>query len=152
MLQVYSQVTSPERRGRDGANQPRQPRRHWDQGIAERGPRPAPNTDARHPADSLARWENRHQVWEIPGPADQTARIGRAQSPPHPKYWSWRRLELPAETPVRKAVTNSQASCQVHRRCNRIWPIHPIQLHALPKGDQTSVYWHRHKGPLRSLR
>ena len=44
----------------------------------------APNTDARHPADSPARRENRHQVWEIPGPADQTARIGTAQSPPFP--------------------------------------------------------------------
>ena len=59
---------------------------------------------------------------------------------PHPKYWSWRRLESPAETPVRKIVANSQASCQVHGRCHRIRLIHPIQLHTLPKGDQTGVY------------
>ena len=51
----------------------------------------------------------------------QTRRQGSGEhSRPHPKYWSWRHLELPTETPVRKAVTNSQASCQVHRRCNRI--------------------------------
>ena len=39
---------------------------------------------------------------------------------PHPKYWSWRRLESIAETPVRKIVANSQASCQVHGGCHRI--------------------------------
>ena len=46
-------------------------------------------------------------------------RQARRQGPgehscPPPKYWSWRYLEPPTETPVCKAVTNSQASCQVH--------------------------------------
>ena len=35
-------------------------------------------------------------------------------SHPPPKYRSWRCLEPPTKTPVCKAVTNSQASCQVH--------------------------------------
>ena len=61
-------------------------------------------------------------------------------SRPHPKYRSWRHLESPTETPVCKIVANSQASCQVHGGCHRIRPIHPIQLHTLPKGDQTGVY------------
>ena len=112
MLLVYSQAISPGPSSRDEANQPREPRRHWDQGIAERGPRPAPNTDARHPADSPTRRENRHQVWEIPGLADQTARIGRAQSPPipntgaggawsHPPRLQFVRLSPTAKPPAR---------------------------------------------------
>ena len=80
---------------------------------AERGPRPAPNTDARHPADSPARRENRHQVWEIPGPADQTARIGRAQSPPIPNTgaggaWSYPpRLQFVRLSPTAKPPARS---------------------------------------------
>ena len=112
MLQVYSQAISPGPSSSDGANQPRQPRRHWDQGIAERGPRPAPNTDERHPADSPTRREDRHQVWEIPGPAGQATRIGRAQPPPvpntraggtwsHPPRLQFVRLSQTAKPPAR---------------------------------------------------
>ena len=51
----------------------------------------------------------------------QVRRQGSGEhSHPHPKYRSWRRLESPAETPVRKIVANSQASCQVHGGCHRI--------------------------------
>ena len=71
----------------------------------------------------------------------QVRRQGSGEhSHPHPKCRSWRCLESPAETPVCKIVANSQASCQVHGGCHRIRPIHPIQLHTLPKGDQTGVY------------
>ena len=112
MLQVYSQAISPGPSSSDGANQPRQPRRHWDQGIAERGPRPAPNTDERHPADSPTRRENRHQVWQIPGPAGQATRFGRAQPPPipntgaggawsHPPRLQFVRLSPTAKPPAR---------------------------------------------------
>ena len=55
MLQVYSKVISPGPDSGDGANQPRQPRRRWDQGTAEGGTRSAPNTDEGHPADSPTR-------------------------------------------------------------------------------------------------
>ena len=103
-----------------GPTQPRQPRRHWDQGIAERGPRPAPNTDARHPADSPTRRENRHQSMGNTWTGRPDGKDRESTVAPHPKYWSWRRLESPAETPVRKIVANSQASCQVHRGCHRI--------------------------------
>ena len=112
MLQVYSKVISPGPGSSDGANQPRQPRRHWDRGIAEGGARPAPDTDERHPADSPTRRENRHQVREIPGPAGQATRIGRAQPPPipnagaggawsHPPRLQFVRLSPTAKPPAR---------------------------------------------------
>ena len=37
VLQVYSKAISPGPDSGDGANQPRRPRRHWDQGTAEGG-------------------------------------------------------------------------------------------------------------------
>ena len=67
-----------------GPNQPRQPRRHWDQGTTEGGTQSAPNTDEGHPADSPTRRENRHQVQEILGPASQATRTRGAQPPPLP--------------------------------------------------------------------
>ena len=84
VLQVYSKAISPGPDSRDGANQPRQPRRRCDQGTAEGGTRSAPNTDEGYPADGPTRRENRHQVWEILGPASQATRTGRAQPPPLP--------------------------------------------------------------------
>ena len=112
MLQVYSKAISPGPGSSDGANQPRQPRRHLDQGIAEGGAQPAPNMDERHPADSPTRRENRHQVREIPGPAGQATRIGRAQLPPipntraggtwsHPPRLQFVRLSPTAKPPAR---------------------------------------------------
>ena len=73
-----------------------------------------------HPADSPTRRENRPSSMGNTWTGKPDGKDRESTVAPHPKYWSWRRLELPAETPVRKAVTNSQASCQVHKRCNRI--------------------------------
>ena len=114
MIQVYSKAISPGPGSSDGANQPRQPRRHWDQGITEGGARPAPNTDERHPADSPTRRENRHQVREIPGLAGQATRIGRAQLPPIPNTraggaWSHPpRLQFVRLSPTAKPLPGSR--------------------------------------------
>ena len=55
MLQVYSKAISPGQDSGDRTNQPRQPRRRWDQGTAEGGTRFASNTDEGHPSNSPTR-------------------------------------------------------------------------------------------------
>ena len=112
MLQVYSKVISPGQDSGDRTNQPRHPRRHWDQGTAEGGTRFASNTDEGHPSNSPTRRENRHQVWEILGPASQTTRTRGAQPPPltntkvrgtwgHPPRLQFVRLSPTAKPPAR---------------------------------------------------
>ena len=65
MLQVYSKAICPGQDSGDKANQPRQPRRRWDQDPTEGGTQLASDTNEGHPSNSPTRRENRHQVWEI---------------------------------------------------------------------------------------
>ena len=112
MLQVYSKAISPGQDSGDETNQPRQPRRCWDQDTTEGGTRFASNTDEGHPLNSPTRRENRHQVREILGPASQATRTRRAQLPPllntgvggtwsHPPRLQFVRLSLMAKPPTR---------------------------------------------------
>ena len=70
----------------------------------------------------------------------KTTRIGRAQPPPIPNTGAGGAWSHPPRLQFVRLSPTSQASCQVHGRCHRIRLIHPIQLHTLPKGDQTGVY------------